>query len=237
MTRWPPVLMYHAIARVSDDPSNICVSPERFEAQMLHLKRRGLRGASMNELVQAVRRGGVRGLVGLTFDDGYENFLHTALPVLERFGFSATVFVVTGMLGEENSWDSTPRMRLLEEDSVREVSERGMEVGSHGMSHVRLCGLELEPLKQEVSGSRRILREVLGEAIEGFCYPYGSLDGRVVQAVRQAGYAYACAYKTQIARCAYDIPRIYVGERDGDLRLELKLRWYRQYARITRTLR
>jgi peptidoglycan/xylan/chitin deacetylase (PgdA/CDA1 family) len=219
--------MYHAITNVPDDPNNICVPPERFETQMLHLKRRGLCGVSINELTRAVRRGSARRLVGLTFDDGYENFLYAALPVLERFGFSATVFMVAGMLGKENIWDQTPQMRLLGEDSVREIPKRGMEVGSHGMNHVRLSDLEPEPLKQEVSGSRQVLSEVLDKAVEGFCYPYGSLDGRVAQAVRQAGYAYACAYKMPGARDVYGIPRIYVGERDGALRLELKLRWYR----------
>src|SRR5215212_6293651 len=97
LVHWPPILCYHAIAQVTDDPHNICVSPEQFEAQMLYLKRRNLRGVPVRKLLDAMNKGKARGLVGLTFDDAYENFSHNALPVLERLNFSCTVFVCSGM--------------------------------------------------------------------------------------------------------------------------------------------
>lgn len=218
-----PILMYHAIAAAEKDPNALCVSPQRFEAQMAYLKQRNLRGVSVRELRRAAATRGTRGLVGLTFDDGYDNFLQEAVPVLESAGFSATVYVVGGMLGAENSWDPIPRMKLLGADGVREVSARGMEVGSHSMSHARLHGLGLEALELEVGESRRVLSEVTGETVEGFCYPYGSLDSRAIEAVRKAGYSYACAYKERVTRDDYDLPRAFVGERDGALRLAVKL--------------
>src|SRR5919199_415367 len=103
--RWPTMLMYHSIATLVSGPHTLCVPPALFEAQMLYLKRRNLRGVSMRELQQAMSIGSTRGLIGLTFDDGYEDFLHNAVPVLERLGFSATVFLVAGMLGKENDWE------------------------------------------------------------------------------------------------------------------------------------
>lgn len=217
-------MMYHAITRVPDDPNNICVSPERFETQMLHLRRHRLRGVSIKELVRAVRQGDARGLVGLTFDDGYEDLLRNAVPVLERLGFTATAFVLGEMLGGENSWDRGSRLKLLGVESVREAEERGVEVGSHGMAHVELSNLSSEQLEHEVHASRQTLSEVLGHAVEGFCYPYGSLDGNAVEAVRRAGYGYACAYKGRDLGGLYSIPRTYVGERDKALKLALKLR-------------
>ncbi len=232
--RWPPVLMYHAVTRVPDDPNGICVSPERFEAQMLHLRRRRLRGVSMNELVRAVRRGEAGGLVGLTFDDGYEDLLHNALPVLERLGFTATAFVLAELLGRENSWDRGYRLKLLGVEGLREVEERGVEVGSHGMTHVELPNLTPERLEHEVRASRHLLSEVLGHAVEGFCYPYGGLDGSVVEAVRRAGYGYACAYKGRDLGGPYSIPRTYVGERDKAVKLALKLRANAYYHMVAR---
>src|SRR4028118_458385 len=104
-TRLPQVLIYHSISRPEDENDALCVSPELFEAQMLHLERHNLRGVSMKELRRATNTGGARGLVGLTFDDGYEDFLSSALPTLERLGFSATVFFVAGMLGGQNTWE------------------------------------------------------------------------------------------------------------------------------------
>ena len=81
-TLLPRVLMYHSISRPEDENDALCTSPERFEAQMLHLERHNLRGVSMKELRRAMNAGGARGLVGLTFDDGYEDFLSSALPTL-----------------------------------------------------------------------------------------------------------------------------------------------------------
>lgn len=231
--RWPRILMYHAVCPLPDNPNKIFTSPELFQAQMRHLKQRNLRGVSMRELCRAVSMGNAKRLVGLTFDDGYENFLQNALPVLERFGFSATVFVVGGMLGEENNWAfrhvPRPQMKLLGVEGIREVSARGMEVGSHSMTHSKLSGLEPELLEKEVSDSRRILSEVLGEAVDGFCYPYGALDSTSIQAVRRARYAYACAVVTRVERNVYDLPRINVVE-DDLLRFAAKLRIYPQYA-------
>lgn len=234
--RWPPVLMYHAVSRPTEDPENVCVSSERFKAQMLYLARNNLRGVSMRDLRRAVAAGDTSGLVGLTFDDGYENFLHNALPVLEELAFSATVFVVCGKAGGENDWDPAPRMRLLGTDDIREISRRGIEVGSHTMSHIRLSEVGTEVLEREIFRSRQVLDEVLGEAVEGFCYPYGDLDLEAAESVQRAGYSYACAYKERVEETAYDIPRIFVGEKDGWLRLMLKLRWYPAYTRVVRAL-
>lgn len=229
--------MYHAVCPPPDNPNTIFTSPELFQAQMRYLERRNLRGVSMRELRRASSMGNAKRLVGLTFDDGYENFLQYALPVLERFGFSATVFVVAGMLGEENDWefrrDPRPRMKLLGAEGVREVSARGMEVGSHSMTHPKLTDLEPELLEEEVSDSRQVLGEVLGEEVDGFSYPYGFIDGASVQAVRRAHYAYACAVVVRVERNTFDLPRITVTE-DNLLKFAAKLKIYPQYATAKR---
>jgi len=182
----------------------------------------------MRDLYRAMNAGDARGLVGLTFDDGYEDFLHTALPILEKLAFSATVFVVAGMLGQENSWEHRggpkPRLRLLGVRGVREVQERGMEIGSHTLTHPRLSRLDRRVLVREVSESRQILSGILGTPVDGFCHPYGDLDSAAVQVVRETGYAYACATKKRVENTVYDWPRIYVGDKDSSLRLGIKLR-------------
>lgn len=239
--RWPRILMYHAIANLEDDPNMLCTSPDRFEAQMRYLEQHNLRGASMRELRRALSTGDAKRMIGLTFDDGYKDFLHTALPILDSFGFSATVFVVGGMLGKENDWKHAhyprPRMELLGAAELREVSERGMEVASHSMTHAELSGLNPGMLDEEVNGSRRMLSEVLGQDVEGFCYPYGSLDRAATRAAHQAGYAYACGWRFQPEHSAYDLPRIPISQRDNYLRFAVKLKVYSQYSRIARHLR
>jgi hypothetical protein len=82
-----------------------------------------------------------------------------------------------------------------------------------------------------------MLSEVLGEEVEGFCYPYGDLDGAALQAVRGAGYSYACGWKTRVEQSAYDLPRIPISERDHFIRFAAKLKIYSRYSRITRGFR
>jgi peptidoglycan/xylan/chitin deacetylase (PgdA/CDA1 family) len=226
--RFPQVLMYHSISQPEVDYDPLCTSPERFDAQMLYLKRHNLRGVSMRELCLALNARDARGLVGVTFDDGYEDFLDVAVPTLEKLRFSATVFVVAGMLGSENTWEHSggprPQLRLLGADGVREVSERGMEIGSHSVTHLRLSGLDSETLLREVGDSRQMLGEIVNAPVEGFSYPYGAVDGPAVRAARKAGYVYAVATKKQVECGLHDWPRTYVGEKDSPLRLGVKLR-------------
>jgi len=183
--------------------------------------------------------GTATGLVGLTFDDGYENFM-TALPVLERFGFSATLFVLAST-PRENDWEHDnapkPQMKLLGAECIREVAARGIEVASHGMSHVRLSNLEPGLLEEEVSGSRGLLSELLSEEVMGFCYPYGSIDRAAIEAVRRAGYAYACTIDMRVVGNAYDLPRIPLDERDSLPRFAVKLEAFSQNRLAERILR
>jgi peptidoglycan/xylan/chitin deacetylase (PgdA/CDA1 family) len=220
----PPVLMYHSVAPYEQDPYLVTVRPERFEQQLRWLHRRGLRGTSVRELLAARREGTDRGLVGLTFDDGYADFGKHALPALTRYGFTATVFVITDLIGGSNSWDvAGPRKALMTAEEIRDVAQHGMEIGSHGRCHVSLTSTD--DLIAEVSGSRTILAEVTGQEITGFCYPYGHLDALAVEAVHAAGYQYGCAIWRSPLTGLHALPRIYVGDRDGSLRLLAK--WYR----------
>ena len=96
--RVPMILMYHAVAEAHEDPNQLCVTPARFAEQMAALQRLGLRGVGVGTLVGAIRAGRARGLVGITFDDGYASVLEAAVPELCRRGFTATVFVVSNLM-------------------------------------------------------------------------------------------------------------------------------------------
>jgi len=224
----PPILMYHSVARYDHDPYLVTVRPERFEQQLRWLHRRGLRATSMRELLAARRYGTGRGLVGLTFDDGYADFREHALPVLARFGFTATVFVIADLLGGANHWDPEgPRKTLMTAEEIRHIAACGMEIGSHGRRHVSLTSITTADLTAEVSESRTILQQVSGQEVSGFCYPYGHLDATAVNAVRAAGYHYGCAIWRSRLTALHALPRSYIGDRDGSLRLLAK--WYRHH--------
>lgn len=224
----PMIFMYHGVADVDEDPNQLCVSPARFAEQMAWLARRGLRGVGIAELVDAMRAGRQRGLVGLTFDDGYTNVLETALPVLRQHGFGATAYIISDRLGGTNEWDEGPIWQLMTGDQVRELAAAGIEIGSHAATHMRLAGASPAQLTAEISESRTSLGALLGTEIRGFAFPYGSMDAASRQAVRDAGYEYACAVEASTAEIGLmALPRLYVGEQDDPRRMTVKRLLYR----------
>lgn len=231
----PMILMYHAVTEVAEDPDQLCVPPRRFAEQMTWLARHGLRGVGVGALVDAMRAGRWRGLVGITFDDGYPSVLDAALPELRRHGFGATAFIVSGRLGGTNAWDegSWP---LLAADGVAELAAAGIEIGSHGSTHTRLAGASAPLLSAEVGESRARLAALAGRPIRGFAYPYGSMDGAARRAVCQAGYEYACACLTPWAELGFmALPRIWIAARDGAARMTAKRVLYRGYGAVKAT--
>jgi peptidoglycan/xylan/chitin deacetylase (PgdA/CDA1 family) len=217
------VLMYHSVEPHTWDPYRVTVRPERFAQQMAWLGRRGWRGVSMRELL---RHNGEERLVGLTFDDGYADFAVHVMPVLARYGFTATVFVIADALGGTNSWDEPgPRKRLMSADEVRRAAGAGIEIGSHSLSHQRLPGVSDGALADEVGHSRAILADLTGQDVTGFCYPYGAVGAREVEAVRAAGYGYGCAVGRSGPGGRYTLPRTFIG--DGDTAPRLLAKWAR----------
>ncbi|MEV6489924.1 polysaccharide deacetylase family protein [Actinoplanes sp. NPDC051633] len=231
LTPMPLVLMYHSVQPYEADPYHVIVSPSRFARQMRWLRRRGMRGVSMRELLQARRAGSGAGLVGLTFDDGYANFITEVMPVLDNYGFTATVYVVAGALGGHNAWDEPgPRMELMTRGGVKHAAACGMEIGSHSLAHVRLPEVPADDLAEQVGLSRDILADLSGQDVTGFCYPYGAAGAREAEVVEAAGYDYAVATKPIAVTGRYAIPRTFVGDRDAAARLFAKVARHRLTA-------
>ena len=224
----PTILMYHSVSPSTlPDPYALRVHPHRLDGQLRALRRLGLRGVSVGELLRARARNGGTRMVALTFDDGYVDFLTEALPILERHGMTSTVYVVAGRLAGQNDWDDGPRLDLLSADQVREVAAAGHEIGSHSLTHPHMAGLDPTQLREETATSQEILEDVLDGSVPGFCYPYGDWDDAAAEAVRDAGYDYACVVKDYSRADRFTVPRFYVGQQDDALRLGVKLAVHR----------
>jgi peptidoglycan/xylan/chitin deacetylase (PgdA/CDA1 family) len=229
----PMILMYHGVADQAEDPNHLCVAPSRFAEQMAWLKRHGLRGVGIGTLVDEMRAGRRSGLVGITFDDGYVSVLEAALPELQRQGFTATMFVISGRLGGSNEWDEGPRWPLMSASQVSELAAAGMEIGSHSATHARLADLDAGQLETEVRDSKARLGELVGVPIRGFAYPYGSMDAAARHAVADAGYDYACAVQTPVRELGImALPRIYIGQSDDARRMAAKRLLFRAYIAV-----
>jgi peptidoglycan/xylan/chitin deacetylase (PgdA/CDA1 family) len=226
--RVPLILMYHGVQQVAEDPYQLCVTPERFSEQMRWLAERGLRGVSIDALVEAMRAGNERALVGISFDDGYASVLENAVPELLRNEFTATMFIVSGLLGGTNEWDGETVWPLMSARQVADVAAAGMEIGSHSVTHTHLPALGAQQLRAEISESRSRLSELLSRPIRGFAYPYGDMDSSTRHAVRDAGYDYACSVVTPVADLGImALPRIIFGQRDGSAGMTAKRIFFR----------
>ena len=188
-----PILMYHQID--APPPSGtplrgLVVSPGSFARQMWLLRLLGYRGLSMHDLepyLSGEKRGRV---VGITFDDGYQNNLHNALPVLQRHGFTATIYAVSSMIGGTNSWDRglVTEKPLMGQKDWQAWLSAGMDVGSHTRTHADLDKLDDAQAIDQIQNSRSELEQTLGCKVRHFCYPYGRYRPEHARMAEQAGY-------------------------------------------------
>jgi len=169
------------------------------------LKRLGYTGLSMSELqpyLQGKKSGRV---VGITFDDGYLNNLTHAAPILNFFNFSATCYVVSGLIGTTNSWDEelgVPSAPLMNIEHLKEWLNRGHEIGSHCVTHSSLLKITDERARFEIEDSKTQLERMLGVPVHQFCYPYGDYAKGHLEWVRRAGYWAATTTKRGRVVCA-----------------------------------
>ena len=188
------ILTYHQIDLAPPAPAtfrSLYVAPQTFARQMRWLKRLGYRGVSMHDLMPYLRGEKVGKVVGLTFDDGYCNNLHHALPVLQDCGFTATCYVMSQLLGKTNVWDLSNGVKqadLMSPAQIRVWSQAGMEIGAHTQTHCQLTSLSDEDALREISACKAELGEILGESVEHFCYPYGFYEARHAAMAKAAGY-------------------------------------------------
>jgi peptidoglycan/xylan/chitin deacetylase (PgdA/CDA1 family)/glycosyltransferase involved in cell wall biosynthesis len=182
-----PILLFHHVGPPPAGDSGLTVSPERFEAQVHWLARRGYVGICPSDWLAWCRTGKPlpEKPVLLTFDDAYADLAQYAFPVLERHGFGAAVFVITGRVGGTVEW---PRVKgvfqLMNAEQIRHWAKRGIEFGAHSRTHPDLTTLSPSDLVEEVAGSKRDLEAILQAPVISFAYPYGPYNPAVCECVR-----------------------------------------------------
>jgi peptidoglycan/xylan/chitin deacetylase (PgdA/CDA1 family) len=188
-----PVLVYHKVADVPPDARFPCnyVRPAQFTAQLRLLRRAGFHSVSFRQYLD-YRRGKGRlpsRPIVISFDDGYRSNLEIAAPLLARFGFSATVFVVSEFIGRTNRWDADERQEpLLDAAEMRAMRALGIDFQSHTASHRRLTELSPAEALGELLESRVALEMVLGEQVFVVAYPWGDCNESTLRLAREAGY-------------------------------------------------
>ena len=187
-----PILMYHSIQPIprTEVMRSLHVHPRSFALQMWILKTLGFRGCSVSEAFTSFKSGSSEKLVALTFDDGYKNFLTCAVPTLKKYGFSATVYAVSDLVGTFNQWDlknGMSRNDLMDYLDLRNCISLGMEVGCHSSTHISLSNEEAD-LSHEIKSAKDTLENKLDFPVNAFCYPYGHFNNQVIRSVQEASF-------------------------------------------------
>lgn len=196
------ILLYHRIAEAEHDPHLLCVNPDNFRTQIKFLKE-NFKIIPLIKLVLDIRAGKVdKDAVVITFDDGYADNLHYALPILEEFKVPATIFLTASYPDQNKTfyWDqNTPeasRGRPMTRDETKILSKsHQIEIGAHTLTHPNLASLSKPGQSKEIMGSKQTIEKLLDIPILSFAYPFGGKDSftkETVYLVKRAGFHYAC---------------------------------------------
>ena len=181
------ILAYHSL---DHSRSVLSTSPGIFAEQMKVLRDAGVRVVSLSDVADEIRPCSNResGVV-LTFDDGFRNVYEHALPVLQSYGFPATVFLVTDYCEKTNSWPGqTVRIEgesLLRWSEIQEMSRAGISFGSHTRTHPDLRKLSIEEAEEELASSKKAIADATGLPVDTLAYPYGAYDAAVRNLAKQ----------------------------------------------------
>lgn len=189
-----PVLMYHSVGSVMPGGlEHLSVPPQQLAEQLHALQLAGYQLLGLTSALAAAEAG--QRAVGLTFDDGFVDFLEPGLDVLRAAGAAATLYVPTRALGRTATWlpqDGEP-LPVMSAAQVAEVAAAGIEIGSHGAEHVPMDVLPIGTAAAHLRESRAALEDVIGAEVTSFCYPHGYHSRRLRREVRASGYRTACA--------------------------------------------
>jgi peptidoglycan/xylan/chitin deacetylase (PgdA/CDA1 family) len=190
-----PILCYHRVADRCESP--LCVTTSLFEEQMRYLKENRYHVVSMADFVEflSYRRALPAKAVVINLDDGYRSSYEIAYPILEAYGFTATLFIYTDFIGTSTNsltWDQLLKMKA-----------DGFEVGSHSLSHCDLTkkreGEEndryIERISKELFLSKQIIDQKLHQNTRYFAFPYGDFNHRVLSLCKEAGYSLGLSVK------------------------------------------
>ena len=216
-----PVLNYHQINNKAHNL--LTLSAEEFDAQMAYLHDCGYTTISPDQLIDHLQYGAdlPPNPILITFDDGYEDNYREAYPILQKYNFTATIFLITDFVSNNN--------RYVTWSQVKEMQENGFSFGSHTLSHVFLANASDDDIRSELTKSREAMEWRLNQKIQYLAYPGGAYDQRVINLVRQAGYraAFTIDLGRNIRHCAlFTLNRIPIFEGSHTfLRFRLRLKF------------
>ncbi len=207
-----PILMYHYVSVPPPDADvyrlDLSVTPAAFEAQMAYLASAGYHPIRLQDLADYLLNGTPLPSkpIVLTFDDGYADNYAYAFPVLKKFKFPATFFVITQFVDDK-------KPGYMNWDQLEDMAIEGMEIGSHTVNHIELSGKSRAVQNTEIAGAKLMIESRIGTPVKSFCYPAGKYDSRTIDVLRSTGHLAAVTEvqgTRQSSQSMYELRRIRV---------------------------
>jgi peptidoglycan/xylan/chitin deacetylase (PgdA/CDA1 family) len=228
------ILMYHIIAQPSNAvEGRFCRSPEAFREDMEQIRLSGYQVLPLATVLDGLlgKISIAERTVAITFDDGTACTFENALPILQEYGYPATVFVISGLLGSHNHWCKDlgfSLRRMLLNSELCALSKEGVDIGSHTVSHPWLGKSDRTIVRREIFDSKAVLEDILGRKVSHFAYPFGSWSSFARDTVIEAGFNGACSTMSGSNRKGADsflLHRTEIKGSDAPWQFRLKLRF------------
>ncbi|MBU0952433.1 MAG: polysaccharide deacetylase family protein [Elusimicrobia bacterium] len=206
------ILYYHNVGEYKSGLKSLYISPWIFTVQMQYLNWRGYKAIPLEEFINRIRnnRPFPKKTFAISFDDGYQNNYINALPVLKKYKYPATIFLVVNEIGRKVQHDRTSPEERLTKKEIKGMAKY-INFGSHTMTHVNLATEKVLQARNEIAYSKTAIEKITGKKVRIFCYPMGRFNPTVKGFVKENGYTGACStYSGLIDKKddVYELPRI-----------------------------
>lgn len=185
------ILMYHSIG---DNGLIFTITRENFHRQLEYLKQNGYKIIALSDLIEALENNIQLQdkTVVLTFDDAYSDNYEIAWPILREFGYAATIFVPTALLGGELNNSQSRALKIMSPQQISELAASGqIEFGSHTSSHGHLEKMTDEQFIEEVRESKTVIEGLTGRPCNIFSYPRGFYCESFMSILKEQGFSAA----------------------------------------------
>lgn len=178
-----PVLMYHSVADGTTNP--VVIAPAKLDEELKYLKDNGYYTISLDDLYAYFTNNTPipEKAVVLTFDDGYKDNYTNMFPILKKYGFKATVFVITSYINKLPGY--------LTSKQLKEMQAYGVDIESHTVDHKPLNTLTKAQQLVELADSKAFIEKLLNKKVNYIAYPDGSYNKDTVECAKEAGYTMA----------------------------------------------
>ena len=207
------ILCYHKVGPGSEEGRRLNIEPSRLKSHVRFFARKKCTFLVAGDLSGSWKEG----IVCFTFDDAYESTIVHAPIIFEEAGVRASFYAVSDRVGGRSDWDGENSRPLANWDLLREVQQRGHEIGNHSQNHKHMGELTPDEQFAEIQNAHNRFAD---ERIKprSFCFPYGSHNQATLEMLQKANYSVGLALGKRPARREdnlLSLPRVVVAYSDA----------------------